>query len=146
MDALIFIGLQASGKSSFYKEKFFTSHVRISLDLLKTRNRERKFFNLCLETQSRLAVDNTNPAVEDRERYIIPLKEAGYAITGYYFASSIQECLERNNHRTGKERIPMNGIMATYNKLVLPEYSEGFDRLYYVSIQNGDFKVEEWKG
>ena len=42
MEAIVFIGLQASGKSSFYKERFFSTHVRISLDLLRTRNRERQ--------------------------------------------------------------------------------------------------------
>ena len=36
MEAIIFVGLPGSGKSSFYKERFFDSHVRISLDLLKT--------------------------------------------------------------------------------------------------------------
>lgn len=33
MEAVIFIGLQASGKSSFYKERFFSTHVWINLDL-----------------------------------------------------------------------------------------------------------------
>ena len=145
MDALLFTGLQASGKSTFYKENYFNSHVRISLDLLKTRNRERKMFNLCIETQAKMVVDNTNPTTEDRQRYILPLKEAGYTIVGYYFASSIQECLDRNNCRQDKERVPLNGIMGTYNKLVLPEYSEGFDKLYYVSIAGDSFKVEEWQ-
>ncbi|MBN1315005.1 MAG: hypothetical protein JXA42_06040 [Anaerolineales bacterium] len=38
MQAVIFIGIQATGKSTFFKERFFNTHVRISLDLLKTRN------------------------------------------------------------------------------------------------------------
>jgi predicted kinase len=36
MEAVIFTGLQATGKSSFFKERFFSTHVRISLDLLRT--------------------------------------------------------------------------------------------------------------
>ncbi|MEN3294973.1 MAG: hypothetical protein V7642_4226, partial [Burkholderiales bacterium] len=40
MEMLLFIGIQASGKSTFYKERFFDTHVRISMDLLRTRNRE----------------------------------------------------------------------------------------------------------
>jgi predicted kinase len=32
---ILFIGLQTSGKSSFYKERFFQSHVRIDLNMLK---------------------------------------------------------------------------------------------------------------
>ena len=34
MEAVIFVGVQASGKTTFYKEQLFRSHVRISLDLL----------------------------------------------------------------------------------------------------------------
>ncbi|MEL6944740.1 MAG: ATP-binding protein, partial [Bacteroidota bacterium] len=36
MQAILFIGIQASGKSTFYKERFFNTHVRISMDLLNT--------------------------------------------------------------------------------------------------------------
>ena len=61
MDAVLFIGLQASGNSSFYKERYFSTHVRISLDLLKTRNRERQFLTACLDTQQPFVIDNTNP-------------------------------------------------------------------------------------
>jgi len=42
MQIIIFIGIPASGKSSFYKELFFNSHIRISMDLLNTRNKEGK--------------------------------------------------------------------------------------------------------
>ena len=39
MEAVVFTGIQASGKSTFYRERFFHTHLRISLDLLKTRGR-----------------------------------------------------------------------------------------------------------
>jgi predicted kinase len=69
MEMILFIGMQASGKSTFYKERFFDSHVRISMDLLRTRNRERIFIQTCLSTQQRLVVDNTNPTRAERARY-----------------------------------------------------------------------------
>lgn len=34
MQAVIFTGLQASGKSAFYRERFFNTHIRINLDIL----------------------------------------------------------------------------------------------------------------
>jgi hypothetical protein len=77
MEAVIFIGLQASGKSSFDKERFFSTHVRVSLDLLKTRPREERFLAVCLETDQRFVIDNTNPTREDRARYIPRAKAAG---------------------------------------------------------------------
>jgi hypothetical protein len=53
--------------------------------------------------------------------------------------------LERNASREGQERIPDVGLKGTYNKLKLPEYTEGIDRLYYVTIKDNEFIVEEWK-
>lgn len=144
MEAIIFIGIQGSGKSTFYKERFFNSHVRVSMNLLKTRNRESLFIDLCLNTNQKLVIDNTNPTKEDRARYISGLKESNYKIIGYYFESNPQECLIRNNQRLGKERIPDKGVLGTYKKLELPELSEGFDLLYYVSIKDSGFIVEDY--
>ncbi len=70
METVIFCGIQATGKTTFYKEKFFKTHIHLSLDLLKTRNRENKFIGTCIETQQRFVVDNTNPTKEKRAKYI----------------------------------------------------------------------------
>src|SRR4051794_2124 len=70
MEAVIFIGIQGSGKSHFYKDRFFNSHVRISLDLLKTRAREEKLLSFCFQCGQPFVIDNTNPTLEDRARYI----------------------------------------------------------------------------
>lgn len=145
MEAVIFIGIQAAGKSTFYKQKFFKSHMHISLDMLKTRSRENIFIDACIKAKQPFVIDNTNPSVEDRKKYIHILKEANFKIIGYYFESTVNDAIGRNNSRVGKECIPPQGIMGTYNKLVLPTYEEGFDKLYYVSIgEDNDFIVEEY--
>ncbi len=36
VQAILFSGIQATGKSSFYRERFFHTHVRINLDMLRT--------------------------------------------------------------------------------------------------------------
>lgn len=143
MEAIVFIGLQASGKSSFYKERFFSTHVRISLDLLKTRFREERLMAACLETQQRFVIDNTNPTKEERRKYIDAAKAAKYSVVGYYFRSKADECLVRNQMRG--EPIPAVGILATAKKLELPSQSEGFDRLNYVRLTEAGFVVEEWQ-
>jgi predicted kinase len=143
MEAILLIGLQASGKSSFYKERFFSTHVRISLDLLKTRYREERLLAACLETQQRFVIDNTNPTREDRRKYIDAAKAARYSIVGYYFRSKADECLVRNQMRV--EPIPPVGILATAKKLECPSLTEGFDRLNYVRLTDLGFVVEEWQ-
>lgn len=145
MKGVIFVGLQASGKSYFYLSNFYKTHLRLNLDMLRTRHRENILFNACLESKQPVVIDNTNPTKEDREKYIRAFKSHRFGVTGYYFASNLSECLERNASREGKERIPDVGVKATYNKLVLPEYPEGFDELYYVTMKHGGFTIEEWK-
>ena len=142
MEAVVFIGLQASGKSSFYMERFFSSHVRISLDLLRTRNRERRLLTACLETQQPFVIDNTNPTREGRAKYIDAAKTAKYSVVGYYFRSKADDCLARNQNRTAP--VPDVGILSTAKKLELPTMEEGFDTLNYVRLTDSGFVVEEW--
>ncbi len=142
MEAVVFVGLQASGKSSFYKERFFATHVRISLDLLRTRNRERRLLALCLETQQPFVIDNTNPTREERAKYIDAAKSAKYSVVGFYFRSKAEDCLARNQQRT--DRVPDVGLLSTAKKLELPTLEEGFDTLKYVRLTEAGFVVEEW--
>jgi predicted kinase len=109
MEAIIFTGLQASGKSSFYRERFFDTHVRISLDLLRTRHRERRLLALCLELQQRFVVDNTNLTADARRPYVEAAKQAGFRVIGYYFQSQLEACLRRNEARPVSLAIPVRG-------------------------------------
>lgn len=145
MQAIIFTGIQATGKSTFYKENFLNTHVRISLDLLNTRNKEQQFLQTCFDTYTRFVVDNTNPTSKERKKYIDWAKENKYEVIGYYFSSSIKEALERNGKRIGKEKIPEIGIKSCPSKLELPVMQEGFDKLYFVKIVDNEFIIEEWK-
>lgn len=141
--AIIFIGIQASGKSTFYHERF-EDYVHINLDTLHTRNKEKILLQECVESGCSFVVDNTNPKREDREKYIRAAREYGYRIHGYYFQSSVSDCVARNRKRQGKERIPDQGVASTHRKLELPKYGEGFDELFYVRMKGGSFIVEEW--
>lgn len=143
MKGVIFIGLQASGKSSFFLENFYSTHLRLNLDMLRTRHREKILFNACLEAKQPCVIDNTNPAREDRFKYLNAFKSHRFGVDAYYFQSSLNDCIARNDLREGKAKIPKVGLIDTYNKLELPEYNEGFDRIYFVTLNNGKFFVEE---
>jgi predicted kinase len=145
METIIFIGIQASGKSTFYKENFFQTHLRISLDMLKTRNKEGRLIETCFATRQKFVVDNTNTTTDERKKYIEQAKINKYKVIGYYFQSNIAECIKRNNNRFGKSKIPEIGIKGTYSKLELPNMNEGFDELFYVSISSDGFVIKEWK-
>ena len=142
--AIIFIGLQASGKSTFYHQKL-SQYVHINLDTLHTRNKERLLLEECFRSRYSFVVDNTNPTIEDRARYIIAAKEYGYEIKGYFFQSVLGDCIARNRIRTGKSQVPDKAIAATSIRLELPDMQEGFNQLYFVRMAQGDFVVEQWK-
>jgi predicted kinase len=145
MTAIILIGIPASGKSNFCKDRLYDTHVRINLDMLKTRNREKLLLQACIAAKQPFAVDNTNASPAERERFITPAREAGFKVIGYYFSSKVQDALERNRQREGKARIHDNGIHGTVSRLKLPNKAEGFDELWYVRMDGiGGFIIEEW--
>jgi predicted kinase len=143
MEAVLFCGPQASGKTSFYLERFFSTHVRLNLDMLRTRRREHELLRACLATGQRFVIDNTNPTVKERAVYIEAAKGSHFAINGYVFVAEIADCLKRNSLRTGKARIPNKGIAATFSRFEPVRYDEGFDRLFRVILVDAGFAVEE---
>ena len=142
--AVIFIGIPACDKTTFYKERF-SALAHISLDELHSRSKESKLLTTCIENGQSFVVDNTNPTKADRERYISIARAAGYTVVGYYFRSSIGESMDRNAQRTGKARVPDVAVASIHAKLELPDYNEGFDELYYVRIGDDGFIVDEWQ-
>src|SRR3982750_2370373 len=106
MEAVIFIGIQGSGKSSFYKERFFNMHVRINLDMLRTKHRQQLLLAACIAAGQPFVVDNTNATIEARASFIAPAKAAGFSVVGYYFRSDVKAALLRNSQRAGVARVP----------------------------------------
>lgn len=141
---IIIMGLQASGKSTFCR-RYLSDFEYISLDVLHTRNNEKNALISCIENQKSFLIDNTNPSVDDRKKYFDFVQGKGYKIIGYYMKSVLAECLERNEKRTGKQKIPRCAVASTSKKIELPSYDEGFDELYYVTIKDNDFEIMKWK-
>jgi len=133
MQAVIFIGVQGSGKTTFYAERFLHTHVRISLDVLKTRHRERALLEACLRTGQPFVVDNTNPRSEVRAPYIAAARAAGFRVVGYFFETTLRDALRRNAQRSGRAVVPASGVIATYKRLEPPAFAEGFDQLFTVT-------------
>ena len=139
----IMTGIQASGKSAFCKG-YLPAYVRINLDTLHTRNKENMAIDEAFQSGKDIVIDNTNPTVEDRRKYILRAKEKGYRVVGYFMQSRLQECVTRNEQREGKEKVPSKAIAATSNKLEIPSYEEGFDELYFVRLTDTGMVVDAW--
>ena len=146
MEMVLMMGVQAAGKSTFVKQRLYDTHLRINLDMLKTRYREEILVRACFFAKQPFVVDNTNPTRSDRMRYIPDAKEARFKIIGYYMSSKIEDALDRNAARD--KVIPEQGVLRTFGKIELPSLSEGFDELYYVKMDPDrpmSFIVEPWR-
>lgn len=142
--AIVFIGIQASGKSTFYREMLAGhGYSHINLDTLHTRRNEQIALSECYDRGLSFVIDNTNPERIDRVRYIPDAKAHDYEVIGMFFQSILKDCISRNEQR--ERQVPRHAIPCTQNKLQLPEYSEGFDKIYFVRITDNGFEITDWK-
>ena len=144
MEAVILVGVQGAGKSTFYRERFFDTHVRINLDMLRTRNRERQLLNACLDAGQSFVVDNTNPKAVDRAKYVEAARAKGFRVVAYFFDVPLRDAMQRNNQRKLRQKIPPVAVAGTHKKLERPSKDEGFDQVFTVQVAEPDrFVVTE---
>ncbi|MCK7575289.1 MAG: ATP-binding protein [Chromatiales bacterium] len=129
MEAILFSGIQAAGKSTYFKTHFADTHVRINLDMLRTRHRERLLLMACLEARQPFVVDNTNLTAADRVRYILPAQAAGFRIIAYRFFIDLDLAIARNAPRIRRRPVPEKAIRASLRRWEPPRSSEGFDEI-----------------
>ena len=145
MELVVFVGLQASGKSTFFRERFAESHQHVSKDLFPNNRyknrRQEHLLHAALSAGRSVVVDNTNPTPEDRRPLVRLGHEYGAKVLGYFFDASVRECIRRNEMREGKARVPDVAIYATAKKLVAPSIEEGFDELLRVRLNDSAFEV-----
>ena len=132
MEMIVLAGLPASGKTTFYREKFLHTHLRLSLDLCKTREREDILLHACLAAKQPVVIDNTNATAAARKHYLDLARSAGFRTSCYFFDVSTRQAVAMNARRTGKSKVPNVAIFRTQKKLERPSLREGFDELFRV--------------
>jgi predicted kinase len=144
VDVILFIGIPASGKSTFYKERFFTSHIRLNLDMLHTRRKLSLLFRACLDAKQSCVIDNTNLKAKERATYIEAARNARFQTIGYFFTPNARRAQAWNNERQGAARVPDVALWSAMKTLEVPTRTEGFDALYTVILDDqGQFIVTE---
>jgi predicted kinase len=149
MEMVLLIGLQAAGKTTFYRQRLADGNVHISMDLLRNNphpaRRQMQMIEQALQAGQSVVADNTNPTAEVRAPLIALGKQYGCTIIGYYFPPDVAASLKRNAGREGKAKVPPVAIYATRKKQQPPSHTEGFDQLYSVCIgEDGAFRVRPW--
>jgi predicted kinase len=136
MEAVVLCGVQGSGKTTLYRDRFLATHLHVSLDLLHSRSREAELVRECLATGQPFVVDNTNPTPADRARYIDAAREAGFKVIGYVVEVDPALAFAR-------AEIPPSRVAATARSLQRPTPEEGFDELWHATAApGGGWRIE----
>src|SRR5437763_8521188 len=81
MELIIFVGLQAAGKTTYYHEHFAATHVHVSKDLMRNASgrdtKQMMQLDEALGGGRSVVIDNTNPTVEVRAPLIAAGKRHG---------------------------------------------------------------------
>jgi predicted kinase len=136
MEAVVLCGLQGSGKTTLYRDRFLDTHEHVSLDVVHTRAREAELLRTCQDEGRSFVVDNTNPTPADRRRYVEPARAAGFKVIGYLVEADAGEAFARAG-------IPPGRVAATARALQPPTPEEGFDELWHATAApGGGWRIE----
>ena len=144
MEAVILCGVQGAGKTTLYRDRFLETHVRVAMDLLRTRAREEAFVRLCLARAPALRRRRHQP----HARRPPPLRRAGARgrlphRSATSSRSTDAEALARNAARAGRRRVPAGALVGTGRRLLRPTPEEGFDELWHATAApDGGWRIE----
>ena len=131
-EVVVMVGMQASGKSTYARSQL-AQHRLVSKDLLRNNsNRQRRQLQLlerALQAGEAVVVDNTNPAVEDRQPLIEMARKWGAPVRAVFVDTPREICWERNAAREGDARVPEVGLKVVHSRLQPPTLEEGFDEV-----------------
>jgi predicted kinase len=150
-ELVVFVGLPASGKSTFYRERFAATHALVSKDLMPNNRRkaarQRELIVAALAAGRSVVVDNTNTRRADRAELVALARAAGAATTLYHFTAPLDACLLRNRKREGKARVPDVAVLMANKRLEPPGDDEGFDARWEVLLDDAQgFSVRAASG
>ena len=148
LEVIVLVGVQGSGKSTFYQQRFAATHAVVSRDLFRNNprpsRRQALLIEEALERRQSVVVDNTSPTRADRAAILEVARRFGARTACYFFAADVRAAIARNALREGKARVPVVAILATAKRLVPPSVAEGFDRVFVVEAgEGGLFRVEQ---
>lgn len=135
-EAVIFVGLQGSGKTTYFTDHFAGTHEHVSRDLQRTPEREATLIRECLRSGRSFVVDNTNATRAVRAPYIREARAAGFQVLCLFFDTPVRTAIGRNNHRRDKKAVPVPAILRTASRLERPSSEEGFDVIRTIAAEH----------
>ncbi|MFI7675991.1 AAA family ATPase [Actinophytocola sp. NPDC049390] len=145
-EVVVLIGLQASGKTTFYRQRLAGTHVHVSKDAFpnarRPQRRQMRMVGEALAEGRDVVVDNTNPSPAQWAPIIAAARDHGARVVGYWFPPDLAASVVRNAAREAGSRVPDVGLYATIKILREPTAADGFDELHTVRFDGtGGFDV-----
>ncbi|XP_015277223.1 PREDICTED: bifunctional polynucleotide phosphatase/kinase [Gekko japonicus] len=130
-ELVLAVGFPAAGKSTFVKQHLVPAgYAYANRDTLGSWQKCVAVCQSALQAGKSAVVDNTNPDLESRRRYIDCAKALGVPCRCFLFTASLEQAKHNNRFRemTEKEHVPVNSIVLnTYkSNYVEPSLEEGF--------------------
>jgi len=135
-ELIVMVGMQASGKSSFVRKYLVPKgYVRINRDTLKTQEKCVSEAKKALSSGSSVVIDNTNPDVASRNKYIAIANQSGIPCRCFVMTTPRKLAEHLNVFREiisgGKApRIPDIAYNVYQKKYKEPTAAEGFTQIH----------------
>src|SRR3954454_16393585 len=119
-ELVVMVGLQGCGKSTWVAANLAATHVVVSKDhwpnARRREARQRRVVAELLAEGRSVVVDNTNPSPAERAPLIAAARQAGVGVRCVWVDTPPALCLERNEARQGRARVPLVGLYATLGR------------------------------
>ncbi|XP_072281621.1 bifunctional polynucleotide phosphatase/kinase isoform X2 [Pyxicephalus adspersus] len=138
-EVVVTVGFPGAGKSTFIKEYLLPKgYAYANRDTLGTWQKCVSACEEALRNGQSIVIDNTNPDVESRGRYINCAQKAGVPARCFLFTASIEQSKHNNRFRemTCKGHVSINDmVINSYkNKYMAPSLNEGFSEILKINF------------
>jgi bifunctional polynucleotide phosphatase/kinase len=139
-EMVILIGPPASGKSTFSK-LYYSPYTHINRDTEKTEAKCLKKTEETLKKGKSVIIDNTNPSIKSREKYIELANEYNYSIKIYLFDIDKELTEHLNYYRTQISKGKMKLIPEIAYKMYFSRYEEPDEK----EFNNNNYEIIKYK-
>ncbi|XP_075695947.1 bifunctional polynucleotide phosphatase/kinase isoform X2 [Rhinoderma darwinii] len=138
-EVVVTVGFPAAGKSTFIKEHLVPKgYSYANRDTLGTWQKCVAACEDALRNGKRIVIDNTNPDVESRSRYISCAQKAGVPVRCFFFTATLEVAKHNNRFRemTSKGHVSVNDmVINSYkSKFVAPSLNEGYSEILKINF------------
>lgn len=139
-EVVVAVGFPGAGKSTFIQKHLVSAgYVHVNRDTLGSWQRCVNSCQAALRQGKQVVIDNTNPDIQSRARYIQCAKDAGVPCRCFSFCATIEQARHNNRFRemTDPSHAPVSDmVMFSYRKqFEPPTLAEGFLEILQVPFR-----------